>query len=404
MKNNYKLMIISLIPLVMYSNSLNAKTLLNESEITSHFHSKKNVKPLNNIKEKTFYVCPMHPNVISNEKINCPICGMYLEKAESSDNKENIEINVSKEIQQAMNLKTEKAKIKLYRPKIKTYGKIKYNEHEINHFHSKIEGWVEDSKNYSVGDFIKKGDVLFNVYSPDLIVAQQDYLLALNTKNVNNVDSLIKKAEIRLKLLGLEDFQIKELKKKKTLKYTTKIYSKESGYIQKLGFKNGMYIQPSIELLSTVNLDSVWLEGVIFDDKTNYLNATIEIEKTKSKINYIYPEVDLLSQGIKFRSTINNKERKFKIDQYYDIKIASNKPIIGLFIPKTALIQIEDENKVIIRNKNKKFEVKNVEVGYINSDLVQIKKGLMKNDEVVISGQFLIDSEASLKSSIMKME
>ena len=397
MKNNYKLMIFSLI--LLATNSLNA---METNEIKKH----SNGKEIHKIEKsnKSVYVCPMHPNVISEEEGSCPICGMNLEKIENNKNKE-IDIKVSSGIQQVMNIKTEKATMKLYRPKINTYGKVKYNENNINHFHSKIEGWVEDSKNYSVGDYIKKGDVLFKIYSPDLIVAQQDYLLTIEEeKRTKRYNKLVEKSEIRLGLLGMDDDQIKKLKKRMKINYRTEIHAKHSGYIKNISFKNGMYIKPELELLSIVDLSTVWIEGLIFDEKTNFLGAKIELEGTQNKIDYIYPEIEDSSQAIKFRSVINNKSNYFKIGKLYDIEIAAKTPLIGLFIPKIALIQLENEYKVIIKNKNKGFEVKNVKIGYINDNIVQIKEGLMKNDEVVISGQFLIDSEASLKSSIMKME
>lgn len=361
---------------------------------------------LNPEKHRIQFTCPMHPEIIQDEMGSCPICGMNL--VEKKNQKNNNEIFISQGIQQNMNIKIDKTKMKIIRPKIKTYGKIKYNEDSIVHFHPRFEGWLENSKIKNDGQYFNEGDLLFEVYSQELIIAQQDYLLTIKHNNKN----LIKSSELRLSLLGFSENTIKKIKKNKKVMYTVPFYAKSSGYIDSFEIREGAYIEPNKEMFKLINKDTVWVDGYVFEEDRNLVNIGDKVkikltgsEEYETTVNYIYPELDEKTLALKVRMTINNEKRSqnLKPNIITDIVISTNKRIRGLFIPKEALIQTEINNRVIVKNNNN-FTSKEVIVGFKNDKYAQILKGLSMREDIVTSGQFLIDSESNLSGSLIRIE
>ncbi len=159
----------------------------------------------------------MHAHIISDEPGSCPICGMDLEKVQVAGNSSQIEINVSGDMQQALALKVAPVERKNLWKYVKTVGQIDFDESQINHIHSRVSGWIEKLAVTAVGDNVTKGQLLYELYSPELISAQDDYLLAQSTYKAsrNNADysELVRKAAMRLELLGMTKQQIKQLSK-----------------------------------------------------------------------------------------------------------------------------------------------------------------------------------------------
>jgi Cu(I)/Ag(I) efflux system membrane fusion protein len=355
---------------------------------------------------ETMFVCPMHPEIVQPEMGSCPICGMDLVK-KSHSNKTMNEVTISQGMQQNLNIKTKKAKMKRLTPKIKSYGKIKYNEDSIKHYHVRVEGWIENSMILNEGQYIKKGEKLFELYSEELIIAQQDLILTSKSKNT----FLIKKAKKRLELLGINKKTIDEILKTKEALYTVPFYAESSGIVKNFNIRKGMFINPTQELFSIVNTDSYWIDGFVFDDDKNLvtLNSQVEVkinskENIRTKVDYIYPELDLKTLSLKYRVTIDNdsNSKNIKPNSIIDLELYSKNKIIGLFIPIESLIQTENENRVVVKTKTG-FVVKEVLVGFKNDSYAQILKGLSLNEEVVTSGQFLIDSEASILGAIKRI-
>ncbi len=402
--NSNKIYIIAVGVLLSSSSSFSiANSDHNMIEKTNIFKSA-NFTPLE--KKRVQFTCPMHPEIIQDEMGSCPICGMNL--VEKKHQVKSSDIEISQGIQQNMNIKMAKTKMRMITPKINTYGKIKYNEDSIVHFHPRFKGWLETSEIKNNGQFFNKGDLLFEVYSEELIVAQQDYLL---TKKHNN-KNLIKAAQKRLSLLGFSKKTIDSINKKNSVFYTIPFYAETSGYIDSFNIREGAYIEPNKEMFQLINKDTVWVDGYVFEEDRNLINIGDKVkikitgkEEYQTTIDYIYPELDGKTLALKVRMTVNNKtmSQNLKPNIIPDLIISTNKKIRGLFVPKEALIQTENNNRVIVKTNNG-FIAKEVIVGFKNNKYAQILKGLSMRENVVTSGQFLIDSEASLSGSIIRIE
>jgi len=355
--------------------------------------------------ESQQFSCPMHPEIIQDSSGSCPICGMDLVKKQKINNIAGIFIN--ERMQQNMNVKFSETKMKIIKPKIKTYGKIKYNEDTISNYHIRFNGWLEKSYIKNEGQYIKKGEKLFEIYSEELIIAQQDYLLT----KMKNSRNLIKSPKTRLRLLGVDERVINNLDKNNKVIYSVPFYSKTSGFIENFNIREGSYVKPNIEMFKLVNKDTLWIDGYIFEDDKNLISIGDKVkinisgsEEYETNIDYIYPELDDETLSLKFRATIENKikSKNLKPNMIIDITIKTNKKIRGLFIPKESLIQTEYNNRVVVKKGNN-FIVKEIIVGYKNHKYAQVLKGLSFKEKVVTSSQFLIDSEASLNGSIIRI-
>ncbi|MEC4727941.1 efflux RND transporter periplasmic adaptor subunit [Shewanella sp. D64] len=362
------------------------------------------------------YVCPMHAHIISDVPSTCPICGMNLEKVELSGSGTEIQIEVSGGMQQALALKVALVEKDTLWKFVQTVGQVDYDESQINHLHARVNGWIEKLTITSVGDKITKGQLLYEIYSPELINAQDDFLLAHDTlKRAGNDASyqdLVRKAGLRLELLGFQPQQIKALAKSKKTQYRVPFYAKNDGIVKALNVRDGMYIQPSTEVMSVVDLSKVWVIAEVFENEQSWLAVgqraeisvpAMGIKGIEGKIDYIYPELDPVTRSLRVRIVVQNSDIELRPNTLAKIGIFGGPNKDVLVIPQEALIQTGKENRVIVKLEDNSFTARKVTVGMLSQGKAEIKEGLEENERVVTSGQFLLDSEASLKGSLMRL-
>ncbi|WP_232479469.1 efflux RND transporter periplasmic adaptor subunit [Shewanella marisflavi] len=362
------------------------------------------------------YVCPMHAHIVSDVPGTCPICGMNLEKVEVGGNQQQIEIDVSGGMQQALALKVAKAERDTLWKFVQTVGQIGYDESQINHIHARVNGWIEKLAINAVGDKITKGQLLYEIYSPDLINAQDDYLLALSSLNSSrdsgNYQDLVRKAGLRLELLGMNKAQIKQLAKTKQTQYRVPFYAKADGIVKELSVRDGMYIQPATEVMSVVDLSKVWVIADVFENEQSWLAIgqptevsvpAMGLKDIEGEIDYIYPELDPVTRSLRVRIVLPNNEVELRPNTLAKIEIYGGPNEDALVIPQEALIQTGKENRVIVKQDDGGFVARQVTVGMMSQGKAEILSGISQGEQVVISGQFLLDSEASLKGSLMRL-
>ncbi|MFB2780487.1 efflux RND transporter periplasmic adaptor subunit [Shewanella mangrovisoli] len=362
------------------------------------------------------YVCPMHAHIISDVPGTCPICGMNLEKVETGGNTQEININVSGSMQQALALKVAEAKRDTLWKFVETVGQIDYDESQINHVHARVTGWIEKLMIKSVGDSVKKGQLLYEIYSPDLINAQDDYLLALDTAksagNSGRYQDLVRKAGLRLSLLGMNEKQIQQLADSRKTQYRVPFYAQQDGIVKALDVRDGMYIQPSTEVMSVVDLSKVWVIADVFENEQSWIALgqkaevsvpAMNISGIEGTIDYIYPELDPVTRSLRVRVVLNNTDISLRPKTLAKVSLFGGPNKDVLVIPQEALIQTGKENRVIVKQADDSFTAKAVTVGMMSQGKAEIVSGLSEGERVVTSGQFLLDSEASLKGSLMRL-
>jgi len=393
------------------------------------------------------YVCPMHPNIIKGEPGSCPICGMDLVEKEEEEPEETgekkilywvapmdpnyrrdepgkspmgmdlvpvydegagLSVKISPVVENNMGVRTAVAEYnKLWR-RVETVGYVDFDENRIAHIHLRTKGWIEKLLVKSEGERVKKGQLLFEVYSPELVNAQEEYLQALGTGSRR----LIPASKERLIALGISEKQIANLKKKRKVEQYVQIYAPQSGIIDKLNVREGMFVMPSKEVMSLADLSSVWLLAEVFEKQADWIRQGQSADVTlsylpgrtwKGEVEYIYPSLDPKTRTLKVRLRFDNVDESLKPNMFANVTIYSGPKSEIIVIPREALIRTGSDDRVILSMGKGRFQPRNVVAGIESGDWIEIASGLEEGDVVVTSGQFLIDSEASLKASLKRM-
>ncbi|MEO1889827.1 MAG: efflux RND transporter periplasmic adaptor subunit [Cycloclasticus sp.] len=353
-----------------------------------------------------YWVAPMDPNYRRDEPGKSPM-GMALVPVYAGSGSGSL-VEISPAVIQNFGIRTAKVeRSRLWRG-INTVGYVDYNEAKVSHIHLRTAGWIEHLATHSVGERFKKGDIILQLYSPELVNAQQEYVQALRSGN----RQLIKSSAIRLSSLGLIDTQIKQLKKTRNVQQTIPIYADRDGVVSKLSVRHGMYVKPSNKVMSLADLSSVWILVDVFEKQANWVKVGDPAEVRlsympgkvwKGKVNYIYPSLDKVTRSLKVRLVFDNPDEMLKPNMFTKVKIFSGAKNNILVIPTEALIRTGDEERVIIAKGEGKFEARTVTSGIESGHFIELIDGINEGEEVVVSGQFLIDSEASLRASMFRM-
>lgn len=361
----------------------------------------------------TIFACPMHPHIQQHEAGTCPICGMNLvEKAiannlsHSNSASSDPSVNVSGQMQQALGIRTEPATKRTLWRFIETFGQVQYAEDAIHHSHIRAEGWIEQLYVRSLGQRVKAGDKLFSYYAPDLLVAQDDFLQALSVIERGNSSgtSLLQRAETRLRLLGLTEQQITELKQTRKSLYQITVYAHQDGVVTKLNVRDGMFINPSDTLMEITNIQQVWLVADVAESQQNWLRLGMAAEfdipsqqrsGIETSVAFIYPEINAISRTSQVRLPIDNKQLQLQPNMVLPVRLYGGALRDVLTVPKQAVMLSATGSRVIVQSEQQ-FSIRPVEVGHSAQQFVEIRSGLAAGETVVTSGQFLLDAEASL--------
>ncbi|HAT1821742.1 TPA: efflux RND transporter periplasmic adaptor subunit [Legionella pneumophila] len=292
---------------------------------------------------------------------------------------------------------------------IETVGYVEPNENQIGHIHTYADGWVKNLVVKTLGETVKKGQLLLQYYSPQLVTAQEEYLIALENKNPALINASYKK----LQALHISEQQIKEIKTTHKANQLVAIYAPQEGIVAQLNIREGMRVTPDIEMMSLVDLTSVWMIAQIFEEQANWVHigdcATAKIsafpqKQWKGAVEYIYPQLDATTRTVKVRFRFENPDNQLKPNMYVRIVILTKPKANVLNIPLEALIRSSQGDRVIVALGQGRFEVRSVTVGIEAENQVEIISGLKRDEQVVISGQFLLDSESNLKAGLERLQ
>ena len=317
-------------------------------------------------------------------------------------------IRISPEVVNNLGVRTIAAKYKALHTEINTVGYVTYNEDKLVHIHPRVQGWIEKLYVKSIGDYVKKNQPLYDIYSPALVNAQEELLLALDRKN----SRLITAAENRLSALQLPKSAIKKLKKTKKVQQTITFYSPQNGVIENLKIREGFFVKPGSTLMSIGDLSEVWVEAEVFERQAGQVKNATPVTMTldylpgktwKGQVDYIYPTLDAKTRTVKVRVRFNNESGEFKPNMFAHITIHTTGDEQALLIPKEALIRTGNQDRVVLALGEGSFKSVEVSVGRYDSENVEILKGLSEGEEVVSSAQFLLDSESSKSSDFKRM-
>lgn len=411
--------------------------------VYDYFQNKENI-PLEN-KKKQLWTCPMHPQIIQEKPGYCPICHMELvplqdqKKQDNSSNSDlelnkksndssisKIQIKVEPNIIQKINLKTQTAKKMEVEKNISIVGHIDYNEGNVYIINSRVNGWVEKLYANYEGKYIKKGEILLAIYSPELVSTQEEYInlykqyIIANKTNGNSHDitkeihRTLLSARERLKLWNISEFQIQQLEKSLKAQRLLYLTSPYNGFIIEKHVIEGQKIQEGMDLFKIANISNVWVMAhiperdipfVYLGQKAKVIISQIPNKIFQGKITYIYPYIESSTRDLNVRIEIPNPKFELKPGMYANVELFYKVPKPILVIPYSAVIQTGKRNIAFVHKGNGIIEPRMVKIGITDGEnWIEIKEGINENEEIVTSAQFLLDSETRIQEAIQKLK
>ncbi len=358
-------------------------------------------------KEVLYWVAPMDPNYQRDKPGKSPM-GMDLIPFYAGEGGDGSTVTISPVVVQNLGVRTAKAELsKLWRG-IDTVGYIAYDESRVSHIHLRTEGWIEKLTVESEGERVKKDEFLFDLYSPLLVSVQEELVTAIATGNKR----LIAASKERLSALGISANQINTLAKTQKVKQLISVYAPQDGVVSHFPVRDGMFIKPSQNVMTLGDLSSVWLLAEVFERQSQWVEVGQQAEVSlsyvpgrvwKGRVEYIYPDLDPKTRTLKVRLRFDNPDEKLKPNMYANVKIYGGATEDTIVIPLEGLIRTGREERVIIALGKGRFEARIVTAGIESGEYVEILEGIDEGELIVISGQFLIDSEASMLASLNRM-
>ena len=371
-----------------------------------------------------YYKCPMGLPDYSQQPGKAQ-CGMdyipvYEDEAESATGPG--EIYITPEKIQRIGVKSEEVKERPLRKIIRTVATVDYDERMLFTINTKIEGWIERLYVNATGRELKKGEHLLDIYSPDLVSTQEEYLLALETKRrlgpgalpdaVEGAEYILDATRRRLKNWDISDDQIEALEKSKKPTKTLALHSPVEGIVIEKMAVQGMKVMPGEKLLGIANLSNVWLYANIYEYELSLVKAGQKASVTINAypgetfyaiVSYIYPYMNTETRTAKVRLEMANPGFKLKPGMYANVELESVISPKAVAVPEDAVLDTGKRQAVILDLGAGRFKVLEVKVGLKGEGYYQILSGLAPGWRVVTSANFLIDSESSFRSTAQTM-
>jgi len=412
--------------------------------------------------QKGYFTCSMHPTVKSEKSEKCPICAMELVFVEPSEDFE-VEntssdigeiwhckdypdvtsttedicpidgtpmVKMKKKIVSAGHIiakvKLKKSQIEHFNPdifpvqkmkmtkKLRVLGRVVQPEENESNIPARIGGRVDKIYISSVGSFVSQGDKVVDIYSPELISAGEEFIIAnknyLKTKKTE-YKTIVNQARQKLRFYGISNRQINSWYKRKSVPKNITIYSSVNGIVRKKNAVIGKYFNVGQSFYDLVDLSTVWVEMDIYEQDSGMIKINQKIdftffayegEKRTSRINFISPVLNNLTRTLIVRATIINKNGKLKPGMTAEGNITITLKEIPLIIPITAVINTGKRKVVWVMLDNNKYIAKQITTGFQSEGYVEIKNGLKEGEKVVIEGGFLLDAQARLMGGYYK--
>ena len=362
-------------------------------------------------KEPLYWVAPMDPNYRRDKPGKSPM-GMDLvpvyEDDQGTDEDGPGTISISPNVENNIGVRTGKAVFRYLSKEIKTVGYVQFDQDQLIHVHPRVEGWIEKLYVKFSGESIQQGQPLYTLYSPQLVNAQEELLLALNRQN----KTMIKAAENRLRSLNLTQSFIKQIKQRRSIQQAITFYAPQTGVVDNLNIREGFFVKPGTMLMSIGTLKEVWVEAEIFERQASLVNEGVPVtmtldylpgQKWRGLVDYVYPTLDPKTRTARIRLRFNNEDQQLKPNMFAQVIIHTQTKTEKLMVPREAVIRTGDQDRVVLALGGGRYKSVAVTLGVMDHDYIEIKDGIDENELVVTSAQFLLDSESSVSSDFKRM-
>ena len=358
------------------------------------------------INKDVYYTCSMHPQIMQDHPGNCPICGMKLIAVPKSSTNASTQVRLSAEQIKLGNIQIDTIRNGSIGDEITFTGTLNFNQDKLSSVSARVEGRIERLYFKNIGDYIHKGDKLYDLYSEKLNNAKQEYINALQQESsignsIINYHALVESAKNKLLLWGITKEQINQLELSKQTSTLTSFYSTEEGYITTVNVKEGDYVTDGGTVIQLANLSTLWAEAQVYTTQMSSLNKSENVSvqipdlnnlTIKGKIDFVNPEINPDTRISIVRVTIPNINNQLHPGMPVYI-IAGNSVRNSITLPVDAVLTDSKGSTVWVQTQPGIYEVRMVQTGINDGNTVEITFGLHAGDIVVTGGAYLINSE-----------
>jgi Cu(I)/Ag(I) efflux system membrane fusion protein len=375
------------------------------------------------------YTCPMHPYYTSDRPGECPICGMDLVPVDSTDKHAGHESSVdgfaSLELdprqQQLIGVTTAPVEIKDVNRTIRAVGTVVPDERRVFVVHSKVSGWIDRLYVDATGQAVAAGQPLLAVYSPDVYATEEEYLAANDAARelgsspdedvARGTEALKDAAARRLEYWDVRPGEVERLEEAGHPLKALTVRSPYGGYVLTKHAQVGMYVQPGMPLYTVADLSRVWVEADIYEYEIPFVKVgqrvTITLpyypaEPLDGTVRFVYPFLNAKTRTARVRVEVANPGLKLKPDMFADISIEQD---LGerLVVPSEAVLDSGERKVVFVAHDGGHFEPREITTAARLDDYYVVARGVREGEEVVTSGNFLLDSESRIKGALAAM-
>lgn len=369
------------------------------------------------------WVCPMHPEISQDHPGVCPICGMKLTGSHAPDAHE-FGVHVDSATEQRLGVRLARVRQGIIGREMQTYGNVVAAENTEFTVQSRYEGWIKKLYVHAVGERVNAGQVLYEIYSPDLVARQRTYLSAIerrkqllrtiqttpDTENDYVMEMTMDAADDRLKLHredGISIGDIQNIEQRKQALDTVKIVAARSGVVTELNVKEGELVMQTTVMMRLADTASVWVDVPLYPDQVASVHVgdpvSVEVGGTpaiRARIDFISP----LAEGNKVHARIqlDNRHAHLRPGTFAGLTIRSQ-PHEALLLPRSAILYSTHGNSVMLARGDGHFIPVHVETGAEEGDTVELLDGLHAGAEVAVNGQFLLDAAAAMSAAAERM-
>ena len=382
------------------------------------------IKPISNgvVQDATgktvkYWYDPMVPNQKFDKPGKSPFMDMQLEPryAETASGGEEAGVSISSQTAQNLGIRLEKVETKSFGESFSAVGRIEPDERRFYVVQTRISGFVERLYVRAVGDPVTKGQKIAEIYAPELLAAQQEYLTLLTLNQIDADSSLKLAARNRLKLLGMVEGEIAAISKAGKPSPRFGVYAPATGVLTELGVREGGQLMSGSSLMQISDLSQVWLIAEVPERDAARLKLGIEVaiqlqslpsETFKGKVSYLYPALNEVSRTLQVRIELPNKTKQLRPGMYANVAF-TGQTHQALSVPTESIIATGKRKVVIVKEVDLKksggYRPVELTTGQERDSFTEVLSGVSEGEEVVVSGQFLIDSEASLSGVLARL-
>lgn len=360
-----------------------------------------------------YWVAPMDPNYKRDKPGKSPmgmdLIPVYEEESAGGEKDPAGTVTINPAVENNLGVKVAPVRQQMLSPQIETVGYVAFDESRLWQINSRVSGWIQKLNIDAIGEKVKKGEVLFELYSPDLVRAQEELL---NAKRMGKA-VLVKGAKERLISLGVDSAQINQILRSGKAKRNIAVKAPSDGVIATLNVRDGAYLSPAQTVISGGSLSEVWVDAEVFERQSHWVKQGAAAEMTldalpgkvlQGNVDYVYPVLDAKTRTLRVRLKFDNQSGDLKPNMFANITLIPKSDELSRVIPQQAVIRSGNMTRVVLALGEGKFRSTRIVTGREAAGQIEVLEGLSENDKVVTSAHFLLDSESSQSADFSRME